>query len=1046
MIAWFAKNSVAANLLMACIVMAGILTIQTELKLEVFPSAEPDRINVSVALRGATPEDVELGIATRIEEAVSDLEGIDTITSQSREGGTRVTIELEDGYDPRDMLDDIKGRVDSINGFPVDMEKPIISLAMRRFSVITVALAGSQGEDEIAQFAERVREDLLAIEGITQVDLDAVANYEIAIETSQDKLNQWNLTLDDISRAIRANSVDMSAGNLRSTGGDILLRSKGQAYRQGEFENIIVKTDDNGSIIRIRDVATVYDGFEEEGLSARFNGKRAAFIDVGRVGNQSALEVAEKVKQYIEDNQYKVPEGMTLSFWDDDSTILKDRLGILQRNAIQGTVLVLILLSLFLRPSVALWVFIGIPVTFLGAVAVMGVMDITLNVMSAFGFIVVLGIVVDDAIVTGENVYRHLGTSETGLEAAIKGTEEVAIPVTFGVLTTIVAFMPIAFIEGRLGNIFMPIAAVVVPVMLFSLVESKFVLPAHLKNINVTKARKQNRLSLWQSRFAEGFENAILKYYKPALDLSLKHRYTTLVSFIGLLVLIIAMLQSGWMRFTFWPPVEGNRGNVTLTMPVGTPFVVTDRHVEFITGKVVEIQDKYRDPQTGVSPIISIRSIAGSSGGRGSAPNVGRVSFEVTPVEERAKGSVSTRDLVNELRRAVGEIAGAESLSYRSTLWRTGSPIDVQFSANSLQTLTNVGDQVKAYLSRNPQVFEITDSLSDGKQELELTLTQQGEVLGFNRTDLVRQIGNAFKGAEAQRIQRGRNDVRVIVRLTQEERGRIDTLQNMLVKAPDGSSIPLSVVANLTPGKGPSVITRIDGMRVLNVRAEVDKSAVNMKVLKADLTSHIDQLLLQYPNVKYTLEGEDKVRRESFGSMQSALIMVLFAIYVLLALPLRSYSQPLIIMSVIPFGLIGAVLGHWITGYTLAFTSILGMLALLGVLVNDSLVLVNYINQCQKKGMPLDEAVRTAGVSRFRAVALTSLTTFFGVLPLILEKSISAQFLIPMALSLGFGILFATVITLFMVPTNVMIVDDFKRLLQRWWHGGEPSHPATNAK
>ncbi|HSG61443.1 MAG TPA: efflux RND transporter permease subunit [Pseudomonadales bacterium] len=1031
MIAWFAKNSVAANLLMAVIIMAGLLTIQTELELEVFPSAEPDRINVSVALRGATPEDVELGIATRIEEAVSDLEGIDTITSQSREGGTRVTIELEDGYDPRNLLDDIKGRVDAINGFPIDMEKPIISLAMRSFSVITVAVAGTQSEDEIAQFAERVREDLLGLDGISQVELDAVANYEIAIETSQDKLNQWNLTLDDISRAIRTNSLDISAGNLRSTGGDILLRSKGQAYRQGEFENIIVKTDDDGSVVRIRDVATVYDGFEEEGLSARFNGKRAAFIDVGRVGKQSALDVANKVKQYIADNQHKVPEGMTLSFWDDDSKILKDRLGILQSNAIQGTVLVLILLSLFLRPSVALWVFIGIPVSFLGAVAVMGAMDISLNVMSAFGFIVVLGIVVDDAIVTGENVYRHLKTSESGLDAAINGTQEVAIPVTFGVLTTIVAFLPIAFIEGRLGNIFMPIAAVVIPVMLFSLVESKFVLPAHLKNLQVNRSRKDGRFTRWQTNFAEGFENAIIKYYKPALDLSLKHRYTTLVSFIGLLVLIVAMLQSGWMRFTFWPPVEGDRGNVTLTMPVGTPFVVTDRHVEFITSKVVELQEKYRNPETGLSPILSIRSIAGSSGGRGSAPNVGRVSFEVIPQEQMVDDSLSTRVLVNELRKMVGEIAGAESLSYRSALWRTGSPIDVQFSANSMQTLNQVGDQVKQYLSQNPLVYEITDSLSDGKQELELTLTQQGEVLGFNRSDLVRQIGNAFRGAEAQRIQRGRNDVRVVVRLSQEERGRIDTLQNMLVRAPDGSNIPLSVVANLTPGKGPSVITRIDGMRVLNVRAEVDKSAVNMTVLKNDLTQHIDGLLMQYPDVRYTLEGEDKVRRESFGSMQSAIIMVLFAIYVLLALPLRSYSQPLIIMSVIPFGLIGAVLGHWITGYTLAFTSVLGMLALLGVLVNDSLVLVNYINQCQQKGMDLGQAVRTAGVSRFRAVALTSLTTFFGVLPLIMEKSISAQFLIPMALSLGFGILFATVITLFMVPTNVMIVNDIKNLLNR---------------
>ncbi|MEY3017488.1 MAG: hypothetical protein RL336_623 [Pseudomonadota bacterium] len=1030
MIAWFAKNSVAANLLMAVIVMAGILSIKTELELEIFPSSEPQVINVSVALRGATPEDVELGIATRIEEAISDLEGVDMITSQSREGGTRISIELEDGYDPRDMLDDVKGRVDAINGFPVEMEKPIISLAMRKFSVITVAIAGPQQADEIAQFATRVREDLLSIEGITQVDLDAVANYEIAIETSQDKLNQWDLTLEDISRAIQRNSLDMSAGNLRSTGGDILLRSKGQAYRQGEFEDIVVKTHENGAIVRIRDVATVYDGFEEEGLSARFNGKRAAFIDVGRVGKQSALDVAHKVKQYIADNQQNVPEGMTLSFWDDDSKHLKDRLGILRDNAIQGTVLVLLLLSLFLRPSVALWVFLGIPISFLGAFAIMGAFDISLNVMSAFGFIVVLGIVVDDAIVTGENVYRHLKTSESGLEAAIKGTEEVAIPVTFGVLTTVVAFMPIAFIEGRLGNIFMPIAAVVVPVMLFSLIESKCVLPAHLKGLKIQSSRADSRFAQWQARFADGFENAILRYYQPALDITLRHRYTTLAAFLGLLVLIVAMLQSGWMRFTFWPSIESNRGNVTLTMPVGTPFSVTDRHVDFMTSQVVALQEKYRDPATGDSPIVSIRSIAGSAGGRGSAPNVGRVSFETTPVEERAEGSITTAELVSELRQRVGEIAGAESLSYRSTLWRTGSPIDVQFSANSMSTLNQVGEQVKKYLSGNPLVYEITDSLSDGKQELELTLTQQGEVLGFNRADLVRQIGNGFKGAEAQRIQRGREDVRVIVRLTQDERGRLDTLRSMLVTAPDGRRIPLSVVADLTPGKGPSVITRIDGMRVLNVRAEVDKTAVNMTVLKNDLTQYIDQLLLQYPNVKYSLEGEDKARRESFGSMQSALIMVLFAIYVLLALPLRSYGQPLIIMSVIPFGLIGAVLGHWITGFTLSFTSILGMLALLGVLVNDSLVLVNYINQCKQRGMPLEEAVRIAGVSRFRAVALTSLTTFFGVLPLIMEKSISAQFLIPMALSLGFGILFATVITLFMVPTNILIVDDIKSLLK----------------
>jgi multidrug efflux pump subunit AcrB len=1030
MIAWFARNSVAANLLMALIILGGFLSIKTELEMEVFPSIAPNQINISVALRAATPEDVELGVATRIEEALSDLEGIDTMTSISREGGTRVSLELLSDYDPRDMLDDVKSRVDAINGLPGDIEKPIISLAMRKFSVITVAIGGTQSQTELTEFAERVRDDLLGIEGITQVDLDAVANYEIAIETSQDKLNLWGITLDEIANAIRRNSLDSSAGNLRTAGGDILLRSKGQAYRKGEFEDIVIKTDRNGSIIRVADVAKVHDGFEDEGLTSRFNGLNSVYIDVGRVGKQSALDVADKVKSYINDHQHQVPEGMVLSYWDDDSKILRDRLGILRDNAIQGTILVLVLLTLFLRPSVALWVFLGIPVSFLGALIVMSHLGQSLNIMSAFGFIVVLGIVVDDAIVTGENVYRHLKTSSSGLDAAIKGTEEVAVPVTFGVLTTIVAFLPLSFIEGRIGDLFIPISFVVIAALIFSLIESKFVLPAHLKHVKIRHDQKSTGFTKWQNNFANGFEDKIKEYYQPFLNTCIEHRYTTLISFIGVLTLIFALLSSGWMKFTFWQTVESDSGNISITMPVGTPFEVTDKHVAYITNEVRKLQDKYRNPETGESSIIAIRSIAGNGGGRGAAANRGRISFEVTPRELR-HDDISTSSLINELRKNIGDIAGAESLEFRSSLWRMGSPLDVQFSANSFKQLDEVSNQLKDYLRTVPDVYEINDSMSDGKQEIELELTPQGEVLGFSRSELLRQIGSAFKGAEAQRIQRGRSDIRVIVRLTREERSQFDSLRNMLVKTPAGNKVPLSEVATLIPGKGPSQITRIDGMRVINVRAEVNKAQANMTVIKSNLVNFIDNLLQQYPNVKYSLEGEEKFQRESFGSMESGLIMVVIAIFVLLALPLKSYSQPLIIMSVIPFGLIGAVVGHAIIGLDLTIYSLMGMMALVGILVNDSLVLVDYINRQHSSGLTIKEAVLSAGTARFRAVLLTSLTTFFGVLPLILENSISAQFLIPMAISMGFGVLFATAITLILVPTNVMIVDDIKAALGR---------------
>ena len=1038
MIDWFARNHVAANLLLFSIIIGGFYSLHSTLKLDLFPEVEPDIIRVFVPLRGATPEDVELGVAIRIEEAVQDLEGIDQITSRSVEGSTTVRIEVDSDYAPRDLLNDIKNRVDSINTFPADTEKPVVSLLQRNHAVLSVVVAGNYSEKEIRTFAEQVRDDLLAIEGVTQIRLDAVRKYEISIEASQDRLREFRLTLADIATAVQRSSLDVSAGNVRTEGGDVLIRSKGQAYRRAQFEDIVVKTNPDGSIIRVSDVAKVDDGFEEVLLKAGFNGEYAAMIRVYRTGGQDVMEVAGKVKDYIAERQDTLPAGMLLDYWNDRSTYLQARLGTLVNNGIQGSILVIILLAMFLRPAVAFWVFIGIPASFLGALILMPLSGVSINMMSLFGFIIVLGIVVDDAIVTGENIYTRLREGGDPLDASIRGTRQVAVPVTFGILTTIAAFSPLAFVEGRMGDFMGAIPAVVIPCLVFSLVESKLVLPAHMKTVRIrSNAATLTGFTGFQQRFADGFEQFILDYYRPVLRFALAHRYSVIAGFLGFLLLTLALVLSGWAKFIFFPRVESDTATVTLTMPVGTPFQVTDRHMQRITATAFGLQRKYTNGAGGEPIIRNILSTTGSAlaqtgGGPGGTQNYGdhfgQVIIETVPSDERVT-DIRTLELVDEWRKAIGTIPGAESLTYRAELIHGGDPVNIQLNAQSLETLAQVGEQIKQRLATYPTVFDIEDTLSDGKEELRIELTRQGHVLGLTRAAIANQVSQAFRGFEAQRIQRGRDDIRVIVRLPREERSTTATLDEYLVAAPDGRRVPLSHVATLTPGIGPSTITRVDRERTMTIKADVDKDETNMTVLRADLEEYLRTLLISYPGVSYTLEGEAKEQRKSFDSLQWGMIVILFVIYALLALPLKSYVQPLIVMSVIPFGIIGAVWGHWIMGRDLSFPSMLGVMALVGVVVNDSLVLVDFINQKKAEGKSVLEAVLNAGVVRFRPVMLTSLTTFFGLLPLLFEKSVQAQFLIPMGISLGFGILFATTITLVMIPVNVIIVEDVRKFL-----------------
>jgi multidrug efflux pump subunit AcrB len=1018
MIAWFARNHVAANLLMISIIMAGLYSLTTKIPLEVFPSIETDVISVSVTLRGATPEDVEKGVAIRIEEAVQDLEGIERITSSSSEGSASVRIEVDSGYDARELLADVKSRVDAINTFPADAEKPVVALSQFKREVIAVTVSSEYGERETREYAEKVRDELLRLPNITQVELSGVRDYEISIEVSREILRQYNLTLSDIATAIANSSSDISAGNLKTEGGEVLIRSKGQAYRKDEFARIVIKQDRDGSIIRLNDIATIRDDFEETPVRTRFNGQQAAFLDVYRIGPQSAIAVADEVKGYIERQQPLLPEGFKLSYWDDDSLIVKSRVATLVKNAVQGGFLVLLLLTLFLRPAIAFWVFIGIPVAFMGAFLMMPIFNTSLNIISLFGFILVLGIVVDDAIVTGENVYTHLGDGGNPVDATIRATQEIATPVTFGVLTTIAAFLPLGFIEGMRGAVFAQLPVVVIPVLIFSLIESKFVLPAHLKYLKQRHHKQPNRLERFQQRFADGFEQAIITYYKPLLKTALQNKLTTVSLFVAVFIIIITLITSGWTRFIFFPRIPSETVRASLTLPAGTPFEVTNKYIIDMADKARILQEKYKEPD-GSSVIMNILA---TTGGRGGTTNTGRVRFELIPAEQRKSGITSTQ-LVREWRKLIGVIPGSESLTFRAEIGRSSDPIDVQLSANSIDTLREIAEKIKARLATYPTVFEISDSMSDGKEELQIELTQQGLALGLTPVQVSQQIRRSFFGAQVQRIQRGRDDVRVMVRLPLEERRSIADLQAIMVQLPTGGEVPLSHVARLIPGQSPATINRIDRYRTLNVTADIDKAKTNMTILQDDLKAYLDELVQQYPDVRYSLEGEAKEQRESFGSLAWGIVFLLFMIYALLAIPFKSYTQPLIVMSVIPFGLIGAVIGHWIMGMELTIMSLLGMLALAGVVVNDSLVLVDYTNKRRAQGHDLLEAVSHAGVARFRPVMLTSMTTFIGLMPLLFEKATQAQFLIPMAVSLGFGILFATFITLILIPVNYLMVE-----------------------
>lgn len=1036
LIAWFARNSVAANLLMVFIIAWGLSTLATRLPLEVFPAFELDRVNVSVAFRGATPAEVEEGVTIPIEEAVQGLSGIKRITSTASEGVGSVSIEVANGVAPDTLALDVEQKVRAIGNFPAEADAPTVSVPEIDREVISVVVSGALPERELRVLADRVRDDLEALPSVSSVAITGTRRYELAIEIPEAALDRHGLTLAGVAQSIESRSLDLAAGVVQSAGGEVVLRTRGQARTADEFGEVVVLARPDGTRVTLADIATISDGFEEASLEQRFDGQRSIEIEVYRRGLQSAITVADDVKAWIEEARETLPHGVSLGYWRDASRAVRARLDTLLSSALQGGVLILILLTLFLRFRVAAWVFVGVPVSILGGIATMAIFGVSLNMLSLFAFILVLGIVVDDAIVTGENIYTHMRRNPDRVQAAIEGTQEVAVPVTFGVLTTVAAFSPLLMIEGVRGALFAQIPLIVIPVLLFSIVESKFVLPSHMSHLNFFKVGRPNAFARLQYRIADGFEWAIAHLYQPFLAACLRNRYLVLSIFFGGALIVFSLVASGNVRFVFFPRVQSEIARASLEMPEGTAFETTLAHITRMTEAAQLLQARHVDPVTNESVIESILSTAGSAGGGfggggvSAQPHRGRVLFEIVPPEERTL-DISSRELVAEWREEIGDIRGAKSVSYRAEFGRGGSPIDVELSGRYFEEMREVADLVKQELRGLSGVSDITDTFEGGKQEIRIGILPGAEQLGITLADVARQVRTAFLGTEVQSIQRNRDEVRVVVRYPKAERSSLASLERLTVRTAAGVDVPLGSVASLENGRGLASIRRIDRRRTVNVQADVDKEGTDVEAIKARLEALAAELAPRYPDVRIGLEGEAREQRESFGSLRTGLVFVLLVIYTLLAIPFRSYVQPLMVMVVIPFGVVGGVLGHMLLGMSLSIMSYMGMLALCGVVVNDSLVLVDWVNRQRRQGIALFDAVRSAGVARFRAVILTSLTTFFGLVPLIMESSTQAQFLIPMAVSLGFGILFATLVTLVLVPVNYLVLEDLRAGLRR---------------
>ncbi|MEM9074043.1 MAG: efflux RND transporter permease subunit [Myxococcota bacterium] len=1058
-LAWFTRNRVAANVIMVVLLLGGFLMLATQVKQEVFPEVEIETVIIHVAYPGASPEEVEQGVVLAVEEAVRGLDGVKEVRGTASEGTGVIAIELLVGTDKDRALNDVKSAVDRITILPEDAERPVISLATNRRQVISLVLYGDVTEQVLHNLAEDVRFDLLEDEDVTYVDISGTRPLEISIEVPQEELREHDLTLGSIAQSVRRASVEIPGGGVKTQAGEVLLRTTERRDRGDEFHDVVLRSRADGSALRLGDIASIEDGFRELDQEAFFNGERAVMVNVYRVGDQTPIEVAAVVHEYVEN--LDLPPGVSAATWNDSSETYAGRIDLLVRNAKLGLMLVLLILGLFLEPKLAFWVTLGIPISFAGSLLFLPTADVSINMISLFAFIVTLGMVVDDAIVVGESIYQKRSEGMGHLRAAIVGVKEVATPVVFSIVTTCVAFSPMLFVPGVSGKFFRNIPIVVIAVLIVSLIESLLVLPAHLSHkmpnwlqaavlvvltalaglflppllavgvliLFVLGAFVQERV---RAKVDQGLRWFIRRVYQRVLESAMRWRYLTIAIALATALATCGLPAGGRMQFTFLPKIEGDVVSAQLRMPVGTPVEQT----RAIEERMVDAAQELIDENGGDEILRGMYSMVGTAQGFGGGPiqsggsqgsHLASVQVFMVQSDER---DVETADFAEAWRERIGEVAGAETLTFSYSIGaNAGSPIDVQLSHPDAEVLESAAERLAAEMGSYPGLRDIDSGVSPGKEQFDLRLTPEGRARGLTESDLARQIRDAFFGAEAVRQQRGREELRVYVRRPLEERVSLHDVERLVVQTPDGGEIPLAQAAEIRRGRAYTTIERVDGRRKVSVTADIVDGVGNANQIAASLqTAELPTLLEDVPGLSFVMGGEQKEQAQSIGSLAMGALFALFVMYGLLAIVFRSYIQPVIVLyGAIPFGVTGALWGHAIMGYGLSMISIMGIVALSGVVVNDSLILIDAINRYRADPKTsVWDAVVKGGTRRFRPILLTSLTTFFGLSPMIVEPSVQARFLIPMAIALGFGVLFATVVLLVLVPATYLVVEDIK--------------------
>lgn len=1039
-IEWFVHNTVASNLLMVIMVMAGVASLST-LRQEEFPSIDTDVIRITVEYPGASPEETEGSVCIRIEEAIESVIDIDELSSLAVEGACVVSVVMVIGADVDEALNEIQNRVDSIDTFPEDTEKAVISKVIMRQPVMRIVITGDIDERSLKALGEEARYELILLPGVSQVTLEYDRDYEISIEVSEETLRRHGLTLTGIADVIRTSSFDLPGGSVKTQGGEILLRSVGQAYSGPEFEDIVILTHPDGTSLRLGEIARIIDGFEDSDIKAQFNESRAVMLMIERVGDEDTLEIADSIEPWLAGFRAKLPEGVRVETSADAAQDLRTRLSALNSNAIGGLLLVVLILALFLRFRLAMWVAAGVPISLLGAIACFSIFDITISTLSVMAFILVLGILVDDAIVVGESIYTREIKTNDQVQAAILGTRDVYIPVTFGVLTSVAAFIPLTMIPGRMGAFFGTIGEVAILCLIFSLIESQWILPGHLAHRKISSQDQEPDFSpgRWlrmQNAMSNGFEELGRKYGR-GLESALVWRYTTASVAIAIVIVTLSVLMSGRLRYQFFPAIEGNVVHASLTMPQGVPVQETETAISMIRRAAETLgQTLEHDLESGARILYTMSSI-GKQFAKDGPPDMsvasggahlGEVMIELNPASER---SIQTFQIADMWRELIGPIPGAVELKFSGEAFSSGDAISIELGGGNLDNLREASLKIRERLSRYEGVSDVADSFRTGKQEVSLSIRPEARPLGITQADLARQVRQAFYGEEVQRVQRGRHDVKVMLRYPEDQRHSLGALEEMRIRTQDGTELPFSAVAEAKLGRGFATIRRTNRRRVVVVSADVDRQATTPEKILGDVQADIDKILSAYPEIESELGGEQRDVDEAKNGLLLGFTLTLVLIFALLAIPLKSYLQPLIIMAVIPFGAVGAILGHMIMGWDLVFFSVLGIVALSGVVVNASLVLVHKINHLLDGGLDISDAVRQAAVIRFRPILLTSVTTFIGLVPLMFEPSVSAKPLVPMAISLAYGVLCASSVTLFLVPCGYMILEDFRNNILR---------------